>query len=1464
MKQFYKIWSMNTIKFLLVVLLSGVSVVALAQPATVSLPFAVGRANCGSGIHQVHFYNYNENTNALSTAGAPAICVPQLRTGGTTFTYTSNLASISFNPKDQNIYYLYTRLAPLRTFVWKWPLGTCPTSTSPRLDTIRSFAYDILGVAFDKSGNGWMLEFDAAGPPYRAYIRSVDFTTGTFGQADTLNITGGKSIWATGSGDIAIAPSGQMYFVVDNKLFSPDYTNYGGAGKKITCTYIDTVRSPSAGANLVGLTYAQGELVAAYSGGTSGCTFREVDPITGDTTRITQTGTPSTSDFASVISGVGSSKNLVSLTNVSPGVYDVVYDITVRNYGNVPLTNLVLRDTLAKINGAANLSNVSTSFIYNPNGYTLNGSYNGNANATLLSAAVNLPNYPAANSYFTVRVSCRISGVLNGVTYNNQAFVTANGFNAVALRDASTNGTDPDLNSNDKPDDAGENRPTPFIIAITPTTAPCTSLATVIYSQDFGAGVGMSTTMPLSPSTTYTGSTSAPLAYERYTLANNASVGNPADWISLSDHTGNLNGRMLLVNADAVNNVFYKDTIPVVCPGQQYTFNFWAAFVGNSTYQTVCNGLGGFKYPNIEVKLIDPVSLNVITTIQTGNISSNSWNQYGMKWVMPSGYSAVIIEMTNIGLGGCGNDIAIDDIQFGTCDVLPTVAASAPSAGCLGTAATFNSTFNDAGVIPGAKDYQWQVSSDGVSWTDISGATSASYTIASVGAGDVNKYYRVLVAAAGNIASVSCRYTSPAQYLTAKTSPSAPTSATKDKGAICPGQSVNLTASGHVLGSGGVIRWYSGSCGGTLVGTGASITVSPAVTTTYYVRVEGDCSNTACATVVVTVSCDIDDDNDGIPDTAESNGVDPNDDADSDGIQNYLDPSYPGFVDANSDGVNDNFDFDRDGIINSLDLDSDNDGIPDVVEAGGVDANGDGVIDNYTDTDGDGLSQNVDGNNTGYAASGNGLGSLDLDGDGVPNQFDLDSDNDGMPDVREVGGADANNDGKIDAFADANSNGLSDAIEGGAGLLRTGVDANSDGRADSYPNKNFDGDGRSQPYDLDSDNDGISDVREFGFADANSNGFADGVKGADGWDDTIDALASLGLRNTDGDANPDYLDIDSDNDGIPDNIEGMSTGSYQFATGTDTDNDGIDNRYDGTVGFGGNGNTPNDQEGDLIPDYIDTDTDNDGVLDVVEGNDYNMNGLVDDLVTLTGIDTDGDGLDNRFDNNNASIEGTSAYMGTLGSLVGDATPGSNTMVQKTFGAFADRDWRETMFLLEVQYLNFNANRTGNEAHLDWKVTCEKIIERFELERSTDGYNFRKIGEVKGIQAPCNATAFTYTDDLSSVNAPVVYYRIKTIVGNSYRYSTIVLVKQLLLSEVVVAPNPASQYVNVTLQLNKDELVEVNLLDATGRIMKQKKEVLRAGISTVQLNGLSQFSKGVYTLQIKVQSELIHRKVIIKP
>lgn len=89
-------------------------------------------------------------------------------------------------------------------------------------------------------------------------------------------------------------------------------------------------------------------------------------------------------------------------------------------------------------------------------------------------------------------------------------------------------------------------------------------------------------------------------------------------------------------------------------------------------------------------------------------------------------------------------------------------------------------------------------------------------------------------------------------YVSTCAAPTAPTAAIAGQSSINQGQSTTVSVSGGTLGD-GTWNWYTGSCGGTAVGTGSTLAVTPASTTTYYVRGEGCGSSTACAQVTVTV-----------------------------------------------------------------------------------------------------------------------------------------------------------------------------------------------------------------------------------------------------------------------------------------------------------------------------------------------------------------------------------------------------------------------------------------------------------------------------------------------------------------------------------------------------------------------------------------------------------------------------------
>ncbi|MBL4605721.1 MAG: hypothetical protein JKY02_08720, partial [Flavobacteriaceae bacterium] len=259
---------------------------------------------------------------------------------------------------------------------------------------------------------------------------------------------------------------------------------------------------------------------------------------------------------------------------------------------------------------------------------------------------------------------------------------------------------------------------------------------------------------------------------------------------------------------------------------------------------------------------------------------------------------------------------------------------------------------------------------------------------------------------------------------------------------------------------------------------------------------------------------------------------------------------------------------------------------------------------------------------------------LDTDGDGIADTFDLDDDNDGILDTVESGGNDPNGDEDGDGIAnyqDVNDDGTGD------GSTTDYTDSNSDGYPDAF---DFDEDGIPNHLDLDSDNDGILDIVEsqtdagfipFNATDTDNDGLVDVYDATP----TTGSAGSIGITpnafdsgQVNDDTTPDYLDIDTDDDGIPDNIEAQTTLGYTAPTGNVGEN-GVDSSYENVDTYSPTGITIVNTDIADLPDYRDSDSDNDGITDINENGEGNV---------LSGSDTDGDGLDNNFDADNSNYD----------------------------------------------------------------------------------------------------------------------------------------------------------------------------------------------------------------------------------
>ena len=187
------------------------------------------------------------------------------------------------------------------------------------------------------------------------------------------------------------------------------------------------------------------------------------------------------------------------------------------------------------------------------------------------------------------------------------------------------------------------------------------------------------------------------------------------------------------------------------------------------------------------------------------------------------------IRWNDFNASGADDGMAIDDISIKPCGTI-----SAPSASSQSFCANISPTVNEL-VATGTAIKWYSAASGGSSLALSTGLASGNYYASQTLSG-CESVDRTLTAVTINTLSTN------------------PTSATASSTTICVSGSRTLTLNGGSAGSGAVIKWYSASCGGTLVGTGNGLSVSPTETTTYYGRYEGTCNTTTCSSVTITVN----------------------------------------------------------------------------------------------------------------------------------------------------------------------------------------------------------------------------------------------------------------------------------------------------------------------------------------------------------------------------------------------------------------------------------------------------------------------------------------------------------------------------------------------------------------------------------------------------------------------------------
>ena len=191
------------------------------------------------------------------------------------------------------------------------------------------------------------------------------------------------------------------------------------------------------------------------------------------------------------------------------------------------------------------------------------------------------------------------------------------------------------------------------------------------------------------------------------------------------------------------------------------------------------------------------------------------------------------------------------------------------------------------------------------------------------------------------------------------------------------------------------------------------------------------------------------------------------------------------------------------------------------------------------------------------------------------------------------------------------------------------------------------------------------------------------------------------------------------------------------------------------------------------------------------------------------------------------------------------------------------------FLTPVELISFTANAQEQTVQLVWETATEINNDYFEVRRSVDGINFKKIGEVAGNGNTVDVIRYEFVDQMPV--SGISYYQLKQVdFDGAHEYSDKISVEWINAGfvagfvEVNLYPNPAPQgqaKLKVT-GLRPHSMVTFKLLDMFGKpYMQQVIETNQLGQEGYMIQPRTRLSAGVYVVSVQQGSE-VHQKTLI--
>jgi Secretion system C-terminal sorting domain len=176
--------------------------------------------------------------------------------------------------------------------------------------------------------------------------------------------------------------------------------------------------------------------------------------------------------------------------------------------------------------------------------------------------------------------------------------------------------------------------------------------------------------------------------------------------------------------------------------------------------------------------------------------------------------------------------------------------------------------------------------------------------------------------------------------------------------------------------------------------------------------------------------------------------------------------------------------------------------------------------------------------------------------------------------------------------------------------------------------------------------------------------------------------------------------------------------------------------------------------------------------------------------------------------------------------------------------------------LPVTWLYINGQLQNNAALIKWATASESNTQKFEVEHSSNGTSYSKIGSVTAAGNSSSTQHYQFLHGSPAVGKN--YYRIKQIdLDGRFTYSSIILLQHKdSKTNIIIAPNPVQN--NATIFFNETGSKTLQLLTTTGHIVYTEKI---NGTNNRHTINMSKLASGIYLLRLHTANGIELHKII---